>query len=565
MLARSKIVTATQVTLRQTALFLFCALSIASAQTASTPVILISVDTLRADHLSAFGYTHARTPNIDSLADHGTVFTQADCQIPFTMPSHASMLTSVYPFENQIEENAVPMAPGAVTLASVLHSHGYKTAAFIGTVFMERQMGLDQGFDFYDSPFNYDAFSPMSGSMFLGVAPGSANAGKDRRDGALVMRSARQWLSANSREPFFAFVHLFDMHKPYGGSYDAQLAYIDKLIGGFKQTLIQLGVWDKALVIFVSDHGESLGDHGESSHGYFIYESTLHVPLIVHWPSGSENHPARVSDPVGLIDVAPTVLDFLHLPAPPSFEGVSLLGTAHSGEAVYGESVHARDAFGWAPLRSLRAGQFKYIEAPRPELYNLQTDPRELNNIYVKTSPIATDLRNRLQKLLVLYAPRKSAPANASTPAAKALLNSLGYLAPGPRTATEGSGADPKDRLPEFRMYEDAQLQLYYRKMPQAIATLQQILERDPHNLLARRDLGSAYVETGDFAKSRTAFLQVLSVAPDDYMANYEIGVDEENLGLLKEAKAHLEAACRIAPESQQSRHALDVVTKKLN
>ena len=252
---------------------------------ARTPVILISIDTLRADHLSAYGYTQIHTPNIDSLADHGTLFTQADCQIPFTMPSHASMLTSTYPFENQVEENAVVLPPGAVNLASVLHSHGYKTGAFIGTVFMEKQMGLDQGFDFYDSPFNYDAFSPMSGSMFLGVSPGSPNAGKDRRDGALVIRCRAAVAFDQQRpEPLFAFIHLFDMHKPYNNGYDGQLAYVDKLIGVLKQGLVDLGLWDKALVILVADHGEGLGDHGESGHGYFIYESTLHVPLIMHWP-----------------------------------------------------------------------------------------------------------------------------------------------------------------------------------------------------------------------------------------------------------------------------------------
>lgn len=539
----------------------------AFAQTPTTPVILISIDTLRADHLGAYGYTRTRTPNIDSFADHGTVFTQTDCQIPFTMPSHASMMTSTYPFENQVEENAVALPPGAVTLASVLRSHGYKTAAFIGTVFMEKQMGLDQGFDFYDSPFNYDAFSPMSGSMFLGVTPGSPNAGKDRRDGALVIRSARQWLSANSGQPVFAFVHLFDMHKPYTDGYDGRLAYVDRLIGVFKQTLVQQGLWDKAIVILVADHGESLGDHGESSHGYFIYESTLHVPLIIHWPagapkSGTTPQPARVTDPVGLIDVAPTVLDFLHLPMPPSFEGNSLLGS-RTGTAVYGESVHARDAFGWAPLRSLRVGQYKYVEAPRPELYNLQTDPHELASIYVKGSPKAADLRSQLMQLLARYAPKTPVSAHDTSPAARALLDSLGYLSSGPRGAG-GSGADPKDRLPEFRMYEDAQLQLYYRKMTEAIATLRQLLVRDPHNILARRDLASAYVETGDYTKSRTAFQQVLAVAPDDYMANYEIGFAEDRLGLLKEAKSHLETACRIAPESQQSRRELESVQSRM-
>jgi arylsulfatase A-like enzyme len=544
---------------------LVLAAATASAQTAQTPVILISIDTLRADHLGTYGYTRTRTPNIDSFAEHGTVYSQADCQIPFTFPSHASMLTSVYPFENQVEENAVALPPGAVTLASVLKSHGYKTAAFIGTVFMEKEMGLDQGFDFYDSPFHYDAFSPMSGTMFLGATPGSPNEGKDRRDGALVIRSARQWLAENKAGPFFAFVHLFDMHKPYNDGYDGRLAYVDRMIGVLKQSLQQMGLWDKALVILVADHGESLGDHGESSHGYFIYESTLHVPLIVHWPAGTEGRPARVNDPVGLIDVAPTVLDFLHLTAPPSFEGHSLLNGAAG--AVYGESLHAHDAFGWAALRSMRAGPFKYIDAPRPELYNLQTDPHELTNLYVKGSAKAADLRAQLGKLLARYppsSPKKNASAPEASPGAKALLDSLGYLSSGPKTAGSGPGADPKDMVPEFRMYEDAQLQLYHRQTTQAIGTLRALLLKDPKNTLARRDLASAYVETGDYAKARTEFQQVLAAAPDDYMTNYEIGFAEDRLGLLKEARAHLETACRVAPESKQARKELDVVLGKM-
>jgi len=166
----------------------------AAVRAQPTSVILISVDTLRADHLSSYGYTRVRTPNMDSFAERGTLFTQADCQVPLTLPSHTSLFTSTYPFENQVEENAEVVPQGAVTLASVLRSHGYRTAAFIGSVFLERQVGLDQGFDFYDSPFNFEALSPMSGSMFFGAAAHGPSVGKDRRDGALVLRAARQWL-----------------------------------------------------------------------------------------------------------------------------------------------------------------------------------------------------------------------------------------------------------------------------------------------------------------------------------------------------------------------------------
>jgi len=533
----------------------------AAGQAQPTSVILISIDTLRADHLSAYGYTRVRTPNMDSFAERGTLFTQADCQVPLTLPSHTSLFTSTYPFENQVEENAEVVPPGAVTLASVLRSHGYRTAAFIGSVFLERQVGLDQGFDFYDSPFNFEALSPMSGSMFFGAASHNPSVGKDRRDGALVLRAARQWLAANRGQPVFAFVHLFDMHKPYATSYDAQLAYVDRLLGGFQQALMQLGWWDRSLVVLLSDHGESLGEHGESSHGYFIYESTLRVPLILHWPSGAANHAARVAEPAGLIDVAPTILDFLRLPVPPSFAGTSLLGT-HG--AVYGESRHAHDAFGWAPLRSLRTGAYKYVEAPRPEFYNLDADPREQHNLFVKGSPKALELEGQLAKLLARYPPKRPAAPSDASPQTRALLNSLGYLSAGPRAALGGSGPDPKDRLPEFRLYEDAQVALYERRLNEAIAILSRLLARDPHNTLARRDLAGAYLELKDYAKARADFQQVLAVAPDDYVTQFQLGISDERLGLLKEAEAHLQAACRIAPEAQQCRRELETVEQKM-
>jgi arylsulfatase A-like enzyme len=540
---------------------LLLSLFAAAGQAQPTSVILISVDTLRADHLSAYGYTRVRTPNMDSFAEHGTLFTQADCQVPLTLPSHTSLFTSTYPFENQVEENAEVVPQGAVTLASVLRSHGYRTAAFIGSVFLERQVGIDQGFDFYDSPFNFEALSPLSGSMFFGAASHNPLVGKDRRDGALVLRAARQWLAANRGQAVFAFVHLFDMHKPYATSYDAQLAYVDRLLGGFQQALMQLGWWDRSLVVLVSDHGESLGEHGESSHGYFIYESTLRVPLIFHWPAGAANHAAQAAEPAGLIDVAPTILEFLRLLAPPSFEGTSLLAT-HG--AVYAESLNPHDAFGWAPLRSLRAGAYKYIEAPRPELYNLAADPREQHNLFVKGSPKALELEGQLAKLLARYAPKRPASPSDQSPQTRALLNSLGYLSAGPRAALGGSGPDPKDRLPEFHLYEDSQLALYYRRLNQALAILIRLLARDPHNTLARRDLAGTYVELKEYGKARANFQQVLAVAPDDYMSQFELGLSDEHLGLLKEAEEHLQAACRIAPRAQQGRRELEAVEQKM-
>ncbi|HLK19045.1 MAG TPA: sulfatase-like hydrolase/transferase [Bryobacteraceae bacterium] len=493
-----------------------------------------------------YGYRADATPNVVAFADQGTIFVHADSQIPLTLPSHDALFTSTYPFQNRIEENAERVGPGAVTLAAVLRSHGYKTAAFVSSVFLEREMGLDQGFDFYDSPFQFEAFSPLSGSMFFSGA--TRFGARDRRDGALAVHAALEWLSQNRGQPVFCFVHLYDLHKPYKrGSYDAELRYTDEVLGGLRKGLEAAGWWDRALVVLLADHGESLGEHGEASHGYFIYESTLAVPLIFHWPEGARPLGSRVEQAAGLVDVAPTILDFLHLTAPESFEGASLLrGVEHP---IYAESVHAHDSFGWAPLRSLRVGDLKYIEAPKAELYNLREDPAEKVNLAAKNPDEARRLRGELGKMLARYAARPAANGNVS-PETRALLGSLGYLAPGPGVKVAGTGADPKDRLAEFQLYERAMVLLYERHVSAAIAVLRRILVGDPKNTLARRDLGDCYLEEREYRAARAQLARVAAVVPDDYVSQYELGIADERLRLWKEARAHLEIACKLAPEA---------------
>jgi choline-sulfatase len=489
-------------------------------------------------------------------------------------------LTSTYPFQNRIEENAEPVPAGAVTLASVLRSRGYKTAAFISSVFLERQFGLDQGFDVYDSPFNFQAGSRISGSMIFAGGPQNPYSVRESRDGALVVRGALRWLAANHGQPVFLFLHLFDVHEPYSvpagvarrrgiSRYDAQVEYVDRVLGLFHERLVRSGWWDRSLVVLLSDHGESLGEHGESSHGYFIYQSTVWVPLLFHWPIDAPHHAERVNQPAGLIDVAPTILDFLHLPVPTSFEGQSLLGAIQSGSetgthAVYSESVYTRDAFGWAALRSVRAGNYKYIAAPKPELYNLQQDPQEQVNLVGRNPEQARSLRSRLDKLLARYAPAQTAVRQDASPGTRALLQSLGYLSAGPKPDPGSTAPDPKDRLPEYHLYERALTLLYDRHKQEAIATFRQILDRNPHNTLARRDLGDCYLEVKDYASARAMLRAVVQEAPDDYMAQLELGLADEHLGLLPEAREHVEAACNMFPSSAQCQQELETIRQKM-
>jgi arylsulfatase A-like enzyme len=532
------------------------------------PVILISIDTLRADHLGAYGYRRIATPNIDAFTHGGTLFSNVACQTPLTLPSHTTLFTSTYPFANGIQENAEPVPPQAATLAGVLKSRGYQTAGFIGSVMLERQMGLDQGFDTYDSPFNFEAFSPLSGEMFFAGVE-SPYSVRDRRDGALVVAAALRWMAAHRGQPVFVFIHLFDLHTPYSlpetaarrkgiSRYDAQLEYEDELIGRLKSGLAQGGRWDQALAVLLSDHGEGLGDHGESSHGYFIYQSTLHVPVIFHWPAGASSHPARVERPAGLIDVAPAILGFLGVPAPPSFQGTSLFGGAP--HPVYSESLHTHDSFGWAPLRGVRLGAYKYIEAPRPELFDLAKDPDERNDIVRSDPAQARALRAELAKLLERFARRGPAPAPATTPQTGKLLASLGYLSRGPGARAAGSGFDPKDRLPEYRLYEESMDAIAHRRLDAAVALLRKVLAQDATNTLARRDLGSCYLDLHDYAKARASFEQVVAAAPDDYASQFGLAMSDKHLGLAGEARAHFEAACGIAPRALQCRRELDAL-----
>ena len=550
-----------------------------------TPVILISIDTLRADHLGAYGYRKIRTPNIDSFAQHGTVFTEVNSQIPLTLPSHTSLFTSTYPFENGVEENAEQVPPNAVTLASILRSHGYKTAAFVGSNMLDRRFGLDRGFDEYDSPFGAQAGSPAN--------PYSARV---RRDGAIVLRAATQWLAARPGQPVFLFIHLFDLHTPYKlrpakgsnepepAGYDAEIEYVDQILGHFQQSLAQNGWWRKSLVVLLSDHGESLGDHGELSHGYFIYQSTLHVPLIVHWPDGAGQYPERVSQPAGLIDVAPTILDALHLPAPPSFDGVSLLKLTHDQHAVYGESVYARDSFHWAALRSLRMGRWKYIQAPRAELFDLEKDPREQINVVRANSAEAAMLRSELTRLIARHASAQPAPAPDSSSQTRSALQSLGYLAGGSAKTPSDQGPDPKDRLAEYQMFDDALDAMYSERLDAAIRGFERVLKLDRENLPARGTLGEAYLRAGkadeavrqwttalaadpkfapaaqalgelyigrrDWTKARPYLQQALAAGPGDPTILFEMGVVERNLGLFRDALEHFRAACGPDPAS---------------
>lgn len=570
------------------------ALTATQGRVSSTPVILISVDTLRADHLSCYGGKYIPTPHIDALRRGGTLFSQVDSQVPMTLPSHTVLFTSTYPFWNQTEENGERLSAGAVTLASVLRAHGYQTAAFIGGFVLDRRFGLDRGFDTYGSPFAVHQ-QPGEETIWL------------KRPAAEVTRAAINWLRDNSRHPFFMFLHIFDLHRPYelpfgdsqldGDYYDAELRYVDQVLGRFCRELDDIGVYRRGLLIFTSDHGESLGDHGEETHSFFIYESTLRVPLIVHWPASSRSYPANFSFPASLIDLAPTILQFLDIPEPATFQGQSLLDALRTnGEnpprAVYSESLYARDHFGWSALRSLRIGPYKYIEAPHPELYDLTRDPAEAHNLYSEKKAIAFEIEQNLRALRSRYSP--STQNSQETPSAEtqALLGSLGYTAlMRPHDAAGESGSDPKDRLAEYRQYSRAvelastgkfseaigpfravlkedpnnvlahfYLAVSYHRLhhfDNAVRQLEETLEFDPSNARAQELLGTIWLEEKNYARAQQRFQELLKIAPADYGANYNLGILAARKGDWAEAIRYLETAVRADPQSVLAHNSL--------
>ncbi|HUY13392.1 MAG TPA: sulfatase-like hydrolase/transferase [Terriglobia bacterium] len=561
------------------------------------PVILISIDTLRADHLSCYGYHPMLTPHLDALAQGGTRFARIDSQVPLTLPSHTSLFTSTYPFANGVEENGEVVPKSLVTLATVMKAHGYRTAAFIGGYFLARRFGLDRGFDVYDSPFDFTGTGPQSAAQL-------------KRSAENVTAAASRWINVNSSGPFFAFVHLFDLHKPYDletpspstagvAGYDAELAHVDGVLGDFFRQLAKQGIYQRSLIVVLSDHGESLGEHGESTHGYFIYQSTLWVPLIVHWPAGGHHFPAEVQQPAGLIDVAPTLLEFLHIAPPPEFQGRSLFRffeASHSQtqEEVYSESLYAYDHFDCAPLRTLRLGRYQYIAAPKPELYDLLKDPQELTNLYAERRSLSLSMAARLRSRMAKFSPAQR-PRVAVSPGTVEELNSLGYLgASRPAARLSETGPDPKDRLGEYRQslralrleqtgrlaeaiteYQEILAEIpglalarfnlascYFQagRFPDAIKELKKNLAADPHDLNTENLLGLAWMRMGNPGEARSSFQNILTQDPSNYLANYDLGMLDEVERNWQTAEDHFSNALRVQPQSPAIFNALGIL-----
>ncbi len=481
-------------------------------------VILVTIDTLRADYVGAYRGGRAATPALDALAASGALFERCIAPAPLTLPSHTSLLSATQPLFHRVRDNGGFRVPAGLQLLSeVLGERGFATAAFIGAYVLHGKWGLNQGFDHYADRF--------------GIAQGGRITLQNEKRAAEVLEEARGWLTARpANRPFFAWIHLYDPHAPYDppspfaercndDRYRGEVEYTDAQLGRFVDFLKEKGLFDRTLLVVAADHGEGLGDHGEAEHGLFVYETTVRVPLLIRAPVAFAA--TRVSETVQLIDVAPTIVDLLGVPAPRQWQGRSLRRLL-AGEAdgrfgqAYSETWYPRLHFGWAPLQALTSGPHKYILAPRDELYDLADDPGETRDR--KDDPRRRDLRARL----LAYADRHARGALASegggamSPADRQRLAALGYLSGTAQVSGAGPLPDPKDKRDVFDRMLRASALLNQGRHEEAVALLRSITAAEPELGDAWSALGNALYALGRHAEALQANRRALQLKPDN-------------------------------------------------
>lgn len=530
-------------------------------------VVLITVDTLRADRLPLYGYRNLETPSIDQLARRGTVFRHAVAPTPLTLPSHASILTGTYPLFHGIQDNAgFVLSPAPTTLAEALSAAGLVSGAFVGSFVLDRRFGLDRGFTTYRSDF------PLSGLEV--VAPDALQ----KRAGE-VAAAAQEWMQERSRneERFFCWIHFYDPHTPYDPPepyasryrqtpYDGEIAYVDSVIGSLLDFLQKESLQDRTLIVLTSDHGESLGQHGEETHGYFIYEATQHVPLIWVHPDGSLAG-RQVTGTVRLIDIAPTLLQVLGIPIPGSVQGNSLYRALLGRETLhldaYAETFYPRLQFGWSELRAFYRGPYKYIEAPQPELYKLDEDPREQVNLWESQRSLAHALQEELRKTTDRFsAPQRHPGSEAAVDAElTAALRSLGYLALSAGTLARDRSymelPDPKEKIEVYNRITRAHGLVRAGRLEAAVEEYQAILRQDPQAQFVYHPLGMAYARLGRYRQALGAYRKAAQAFPGDSQLLFNLGSAHLRLQEWKEAEEAFQKVVDIDPGHFRARNNL--------
>ena len=519
-------------------------------------VVVVTLDTTRADRLGCYGFDGVATPNIDAVARDGVVFDNATAVVPLTFPSHSSMVTGLIPPHHGVRDNGGFFLDDAkVTLAERLKAAGYATGAFIGAWVLESRWGLGQGFDLYSDRFELSKYKVVS----LGTV---------QKPGDEVMTDALAWLDTVKSRKFFAWIHLYDPHSPYeppepyasryrDKPYLGEIAYTDSVVGRLTAWLAANGQLEKTILVLVADHGESLGDHGEAAHAYFIYGATTHVPLIVRTPwKLTGRNASRVSG----VDLMPTVLDLVGLPAEKGIDGISLAlavldPAAQLGHVAYSETYFPRYHFGWQQLRSLRDDRYAYIDAPQPELYDLASDPGERTNVYKANSARAEDLRLKMEALAAGNA-QAEPQRQTLDPDTLQRLAALGYVGNVIDVDPHAVLPDPKAKLKLFTMMNAAKGLAQDGDLAGAIARMRQVTAEDPHIMDAFLTLGNWLVKAKDTEGAIAAFKAALSLKPDDDISLGNLAQLYRSRGRTEDELAALEvfrSALRVNPKNPQS------------
>jgi arylsulfatase A-like enzyme/Tfp pilus assembly protein PilF len=552
-------------------------------------VLLITLDTTRADHLGCYGYDLASTPNLDGLAREGIRFARVYCPAPLTLPSHSTIMTGLYPATHGVRNNGHELASKIRTLAEILKGRGFTTAAFVSSFSVDSRFGIGRGFDVYDDTFQPQA--PLKGP----------NA--ERRAEETFARFSR-WLDNNGPGRFFAWVHYYDPHLPYdppspyregspGRPYDGEIAYMDHYVGAVLNRLKAKGLLDKTLIVVAGDHGEGLGDKVETGHGIFLYEETLRVPLIFHNLKAFPR-PRVVESAVRLLDVAPTILEMIGLKSEAAgMQGQTLTSWIRKKTSTdlnsLVETFYPRENFGWSELVGIVSGPWKFIQAPRPELYDLKNDPGEKIDLAGSSANKASELRKMLEQELLRLSARPGAQGG---PAAVRIddqekLRSLGYVNFAP--AKPGSAApDPKDKIGLLKLIQQAQafeleakyadaervyreivaeipdspesyvnlaiVQARQNRFDQAIATLDLGIARIPDSEILLVRLGHTYLVTGRVKEALATMEKVLVLNPQNVDALTVCAGALEATGRKGEARSFYERALAIEPESRHLR-----------
>ena len=515
-------------------------------------VLLITLDTTRADHLSCYGAGGAKTPRLDSLAARGVRFAHATAQVPLTLPSHACIMTGTYPTVHGLRDmGGFTLAKSHPTIASLAEAAGFETAAFVGSRVLSKHFGISNGFATYD-----DDMTGQDEEALPGVFP--------ERRAAVVTDRALDWLKQNDGKRFFLWAHYYDPHAPYDppepykhiyalDPYSGEIAYMDEQVGRLLEGLNKLGLSSRTLVVAIGDHGESLGEHGEMTHGIFLYDATTHVPLIIAGP----DVPAGkvIGDQVRSIDVMPTVMDFLNLPPGDEVQGVSLWPLMREGRRVrsnyaYLETLYPRTYMGWSELRAMRTDEWKLIIAPHPELYNLERDPGESENLISRFPADADTLQKKIWEIAGNGARQERVSTSPMDAETRQELESLGYVSGGSQREIQlGTDApDPKDRVGMLKIFTDFERLLKAKSYAAAAAEMTRGLKLDPTNPLAHVDLGICFEKMGQHARAVQIYEEAIRINIGTDQIYARLGKDELRLHELDKAVNAMIHANQINP-----------------